>query len=231
MSKEALQIQLDNLRLEVQQLRVANARLRDERPEVAKEIDAQDEVDRMTAELVELRQLLHESQESEARAVDEAKTTKSEFEGLKQQWQNQDQVIARQRGDIERLTGCCKEHEGRYERVTRELDHVHTQAELERYRAVEAERRKWEEREARMVQQVREAKQRPTDECHEGGERSAAVTMEPHVTLPEGDSRPVGAGTVVPEELPPVHSGGEPGGDLFLMHLPSPLPYLPSSCH
>ena len=155
MSKEALLIQLDNLRLEVQQLKVANACLRDERPEVAKEIDAQDEVDRM----VELRQLLHESQEREARAAEEAKATKSEFEGLKQQWQNQDQVIARQRGDIERLTGCYEEHEARYERVTRELDHVHTQAELEQYREVEAERRKWEEREARMVQQVREAKQ------------------------------------------------------------------------
>ena len=66
MVKEALQIQLDSLRLELQQLQVENARLRDERPEAAGEIDAHGELDRcreetvqLTAEVGELRQLLH----------------------------------------------------------------------------------------------------------------------------------------------------------------------------
>ena len=169
MAKEALQIQLDSLRLELQQLQVENARLRDERPEVAGEIDAHREVDwyreetvRLTAELGELRQLLHESWESEVRAAGEAEAMTVELAELRERLQasdQQDQVVARLRSDVERLTESCQEFEARHERLTRELEQLHSQAELERYRAVDVERRKWEEREARMVEQLREAKQ------------------------------------------------------------------------
>ena len=224
MAKEALQIQLDSLRLELQQLQVENARLRDERPEMAGEIDVHGEVDRyreemvrLTTELGELRQLLHESWESEARAAGEAETMTAELVELRERLQasdQQDQVVAGLRSDVERLTEGCQEFEARHDRLTRELEQLHSQAELERYRAVDVERRKWEEREARMVEQLREEKQRPTTpspgETPSGGETPAVLGVRPSEGGPVTPVVPPGGG-VGPSEGGPV-TPVSPGG-------------------
>ena len=78
---EVLRTQVDNLRLEVQRLGVENARLREKRPEVAAEIDWESRYC-LAAEIQELRQLLHASQESKARVVGEVEAMKRELEEL-----------------------------------------------------------------------------------------------------------------------------------------------------
>ena len=92
---EALRIQLDNLHIEVQQLQVENARLREGQPEAAAVIDANAEASRCRKEatwavrnLEELRQMLHESQEGKVRATEDAKAVKVEMEELKLQLQD-----------------------------------------------------------------------------------------------------------------------------------------------
>ena len=198
MAKEALQTQLDSLRLELQQLQVENARLLDERPEAAEEIDAHGELDRyreetvqLTSKVGELRQLLHVSRESEARAAGEAEAMAAELAELTERLQasmEQERVVSGLRGDVERLTESCQEYDARHERLTRELEQLHSQAGLELYQAVDVERRKWEEREARMVEQLREAKQRQTTpslgETPDRGERLAIVGGRPSGSRP-----------------------------------------------
>ena len=160
----------------------------------------------------ELRQLLHESRESEARAAGEAEAMAAELAELRERLQasrEQERVVSGLRGDVERLTESCQEYDARHERLTRELEQLHSQAELERYRAVDVERRKWEEQEARMVEQLREAKQRQTTpspgETPDRGERLAIVGGRP------SESRPVtpvvsSGGVISPSEGEPVAS-------------------------
>ena len=81
---EALRLQLDRPCLENQRLEVENARLREERPERAADADAQAEaaawrgqIERLGAELTEVGQRLHDSQEREARASEDAETTRA----------------------------------------------------------------------------------------------------------------------------------------------------------
>ncbi len=73
-------------------VQVENARLREERPDAAALIEATAETDRyreeasrLAAEIDELRQMLHESQESEAKAVGEALAARTELEDLRSQ--------------------------------------------------------------------------------------------------------------------------------------------------
>ena len=71
---KVLRTQRENLRLEVQRLRVENARLRQEQPEASAEIDLESqyrgETGHLAAEIQELQQLLHASQENKAREVE-----------------------------------------------------------------------------------------------------------------------------------------------------------------
>ncbi len=71
---ELLRPQMDNLHIELQQLQVENARIRDAWADTAAVTEAEhykEETERLAAEVEELRQMLHESQESEARATRE----------------------------------------------------------------------------------------------------------------------------------------------------------------
>ena len=103
---EVLRTQIDNLRLEVQRLGVENTCLREEWPEAAAEIDWESryrgETERLAAEIQELRQLLHASQESEARVVGEAEAIKRELEELKSR--DDDSRIERLEKEIQQLT-------------------------------------------------------------------------------------------------------------------------------
>ena len=95
-----------------------------------------EEAARAASALVELRQMLHESQEGEARATEDAKAEKVEMEELKLQLQDHgtrtDDSSAQFREEIERLTKRNKEIERRCERL-------HADLELEYFRTVETE--------------------------------------------------------------------------------------------
>ena len=121
---EVLRTQIDNLHLEVQRLGVENARLREEWPEAAAEIDLENryrgETKRLAAEIQELRQLLHASQESEARVVGEAEAMKGELEELK--CRVDDLRIKRLESEIQQLTERSQVAETNCEELSEQLE-------------------------------------------------------------------------------------------------------------
>ena len=164
---ETLRLQMDNLQLELQQLRVENARLheenarlRDKRPEVVAELDATLDAERLKLEngnlqdeLQELRRDLHESREREARAVEKAREQTAALE--RQLAELEMDETTQMREAVERLSARCEELEACCNRWEREAEQERSRAELERYRALEVERQKWEACEERLLEQLR----------------------------------------------------------------------------
>ena len=132
---EALRVQLDNLQREKQQLEIENARLREGQPEQADLIDARAERDDLREQqrliTAETRQLRTKYEQ----LVRDARADQQVLEDLREE-------LSEKTARVEELGGCC-------ERMEKE-------AELERYRELEKERRKWELREDRMLQQLDE---------------------------------------------------------------------------
>ena len=161
MSREALRTQLDSQRIEMQRLQVENARYRDEQPEMAAAIDAdaaensklRAEVERLTFELDELRVMLHESRDAEAKAA-----VISELEQRLGDEQTSNPRVTSLESEVERLTAVGQELEEQICDARRELERASNKAELDRYRAVDAERQKGEDREQRLVEQLRDAR-------------------------------------------------------------------------
>ena len=187
---EALRLQLDNLRVELHEMQLENTRLREQNPEAAAEIDARAEADRcrheseqLTVEMEDLRKLLHESQESEARVVGEATEVRNELGKLQKQLQEheseQGRELAEQREGAHRR---CEELEAQCERLAREAEWARDQAELKHYRALEEERRKWERREERLLEQLCEAQGKP-------GRPSTPVTQSTRIESPARKER------------------------------------------
>ena len=133
---EALRLQLDNARLEGQQLQVENAKLREEHPEEATLLDTVAQLERDILQLQtkngqlqrEYDQLLWDSQEEHA-----------VLEDLQEKWKLQ-QV--------------------REESLQRRLEEAKSVAELEQYRVLEKERKRWEAREDRLVERLEEMQNR-----------------------------------------------------------------------
>ena len=198
---EALRLQLDSARLENQRLVVENARLREERPERAADADAQaetaawrGEIERLGAELAEVRQRLHDSQEREARASEDAEITRARLQEVEQSLQQQiagnAKLIEQLRADMEPLETHCCELEAQISRLVTEADTARRDAELERLRALETERQKWEAREERLVEQLREAQKkshlgRVQFESQRGIEASPMLVSSPEPTRAE----------------------------------------------
>ena len=220
---ETLRVQIDNLRLELQRAQVENARLRDEnaslrdeRPEKAAELDATLEAtlkaeqlklenENLQTELQELRRDLHESREREARTVEEAQGRIAELEHRARE--SETGRTTELEKDVERLTVRCEELENH---LSREAE----RAELERYRTLEVERRKWEAREERLLEQLRQVEgqvrsgispcvqdQELSEEGHSGGEPEMGGGM-PTTSLGEHASSPGGSATASPRPPP-----------------------------
>ncbi len=129
-------MQLDNLRRDLQQLEVENAWLRDERP-------YRHETERLTLELGELRQVLHESQEDEdkvaealhesqegeAKVAGELERSRTELEELRQQLLEQgaqegDRRIEQIQEEVARLTEHSRRTEAHNETLASKLELV-----------------------------------------------------------------------------------------------------------
>ena len=213
-------MQIDNLRLELQRAQVENARLRDEnaslrdeRPEKAAELDAtldatlkaeqlKLENENLQTELQELRQDLHESREQEARTVKEAQRRITELEHRARESETGQTTELEK--DVERLTVRCEELENH---LLREAE----RAELERYRTLEVERRKWE---AGLLEQLRQVEgqvrsgispcvqdQELSEEGHSGGEPEMGGGIST-TSLGEHASSPGGSATASPRPPP-----------------------------
>ena len=117
-----------------------------------------DEVEHLRCELGELRQLLHESHEKESMAEGEAGTARNEVSSLRKEletWQGhevRDPQVEQLREEVKRLELQLLER-------SIEQEFVQAKVELEVHRAVESERRKWEE-ERKLLNKMVEEKQR-----------------------------------------------------------------------
>ena len=221
---ETLRVQMDNLRLELQHAQVENARLRDEnaslrdeQPEKAAELDAtldatlkaeqlKLENENLQTELQELRRDRHESREREARTVEEAQGQIAELEHRARE--SETSRTTELEKDVERLTVRCEELENH---LSREAE----RAELERYRTLEVERRKWEAREERLLEQLRRVEgqvrsgispicvqdQELSEEGHSGGEPEMGGGIST-TSLGEHASSPGGSATASPRPPP-----------------------------
>lgn len=151
---EALRLQLDSACLENQRLELENTRLREEHPERVADTDTQadtavwrGEIKRLGAELPEVRQRLHDSQEREARASEDAKITKAQLQEVEQSLQQQiardAKLIDQLSADMKQLEVHCHELEVQISRLITEADTARRDAELERLRVLETECQKW----------------------------------------------------------------------------------------
>ena len=156
LSTEVLRTQLDNLRLEKQRLEAENARLRNDRQEEAELLDAEarsrEENARLAAENSHLRklydQLLKDKQEEPARA---SECEKSVHELARKC--EESEKVGQLQNELEERTLALEENQYAFQQRQQE-------AELEVYRATDAERKKWEAREERLVRQLEEAQRR-----------------------------------------------------------------------
>ena len=157
---EALRTQLDTLRLEKQRLEVENVRLREAHPEEAARIDSEDETSRWQAEAARFES------ESESRAAEAAQlrklyeqllrdmqgTQEEQAEVLQREAQHETK-IAELTEQLERQTATAQEMERDCSQLRDEMLRASERVELECHRAVAEERKKWEAREERALQQ------------------------------------------------------------------------------
>ena len=132
---ETLRTQLDNLRIEKQQLEVQNVHLRNDRPNQAALVDVEEERDELQ------------------KAKDDLETE-----------------LLQLRTVYDQLLRDSQEDQRTLEMLKSEVREAREMAELERYRAVEKERAKWEEREAQLLAQLNEAQSRMVEEQGRGGQ-------------------------------------------------------------
>ena len=158
---EALRLKVDSLQLAIQQLEAETARLRDEHPEHPE-----------AATLEETRMALSQSQQEKEQLVEELRElrqrlheTQEDSVRLAEQWEAAEALLRQ------------KEQDAEQDRVKTELAH---------YKALEWERRKWEEREAVLLQQLQVvqrqglARSQVTKEDKEGSQ--ATVESKPQGT-------------------------------------------------
>ena len=181
---EALHLQLETLQTELCATKAENRR--DANPQQAELLETESELAHTREENVRLVQevnRLSEVTEGEARTPDEESV---EISGLREAITTREREAATTRQSLEKVTEQLREKEeecrgiekraeramGQVQELMAELEQRQRDAELERWRAVAVEtRRKWEEREARLVQHLEDLKQRQSESIMDGGEQ------------------------------------------------------------
>ena len=154
-SREALQIKLDSLVWDKERLEAENARLRDEDPERAEVVDLQAETERYRREnerlLKDLKKLYKGQERELRRSIDPTQMKETELL-VEQQRQVCEDLQAELAEAAERSCSledrCCQ--------LKEEIQCTRVEAELAQLRELDSLRRKSEEREERLVRQVRE---------------------------------------------------------------------------
>ena len=192
---ELLKTQLDNLRREVQRLQVENARLREANPEAGAAENYRGEVEKLTVEVNDLRALLHEARENEAKATEEAQVKEKEQQAMVRNLEERCQRVEQECGQLTRELAELQTVRSREAEESRErcliaeekcgrLEHELTRAEFDHYRRLEAERRKWEGREERLLNELQEVRRLASelwdssrDHIHKSGRTSTAGAL------------------------------------------------------
>ena len=165
MSKaEALRTQLDALRTDFYSVEAENRRLREERPQEAATIEIEKELTETRSENVRLVQEISRLETASGRP--DAKSTaahETEIRGLRETVETMEQMLSATKGELEekraaleRATVKVQQAEAYVGKLEAQLELTCREAELERFRAVAEETRKWERREERMLQQIKD---------------------------------------------------------------------------
>ena len=186
---EALRTQIDKLGWEKTQLEVENRRLREAHPETVSLLDAEEEIahykaesERLTAETIESEQALRK--------------LCGELEASAQAGGEKDDLLDHEQQRTRELA----------ERVTTleaELDRQEQAAELQRYRAVDEERRKGEEQEERLVAQLRAVGKRPEELARSSGWKARDDPTDTSGREDSGETREVRDTDTEPPIVPP----------------------------
>ena len=142
---EAATTELSAMHPELERLQAENARLWEDRPERAAEIDRAVEVERLK-ELY--AQALQDIQAKEEQIV----AARSDLEATQEQLTLREATVQRWQAKCESLEKTC-------DTIRAEADQIRKECELERLRVLELERSKWEAREARLEAQLRAAEE------------------------------------------------------------------------
>lgn len=158
---EALRTKLDALQAQVYELQAKNRRLREADPERTGLLDLEEELTQTREENVRLAQQVSElsrNKEGEIRdATEEAEQRLREtIAKLEREAAERDEQLEESRAAVAELTKRVAEAELKSSRAEEQLYHAQEMAELERFRAISDETRKWESREARLVRRLEE---------------------------------------------------------------------------
>ena len=197
-TRETLRTQLDAVKADLHALQVENRRLKEDRPEQAALLQTETDLTqtrednvRVTQELTQLKtlyeQLLRGTQEAEAEATPMAErcaTLEEEVRQLQGKLAEESEAHAEQketgnclRGELENVVRRAEELDERCRQLELEERQRIRDAELEQYRAVDEERRKWEAREARLLRRLDEL------------EKSTQRQTRPQQYMPPGKAR------------------------------------------
>ena len=168
-------MQLDALQTEFHKIEAENRKLKDQNPQGAEALELERELTETQAENVRLVQLLSEAQsnassdsEKSGEGLPEAHARISELETETEELRRQLAEKSTQLVNAAEALECATQEVERVEAYRCELEgassEVRREAELELYRAVAAETRKWEKREERLVWRVEELESHTTTE-------------------------------------------------------------------
>ena len=211
MSREALRTQLDALKTDMNVLEAENRRLKEDRPEQATALEtkrelaqSREENDRLMQEIGQLKalyeQLLRGTQEAEAETLpmsehcsaleNEVSELKTNLEKERGRHADQSELVSSLR---EERAGANKHAEAldeRCEQLEHEAQRRQRDAELELYRAVAEENRKWEARENRLVRRLEELEKQLKGEF-----APVRHTEETEASEPQSGDTPVNSGS------------------------------------
>ena len=163
---EMLRTQLDALQVEHNVVAAENSKLRDANPEGARVADLEQEVAEAQGENVQLAQRVAQLEAALQKAEDETRdreqaveTLTREATELRERREQTEGQLTETEEKLERDRQRAGEVEGYLSRLQQEQEHAQSAAELQTFRTVSAETKKWEEREARLVERIEELKQ------------------------------------------------------------------------
>ena len=143
---EAARTELEAVRTEVERLQAENVKLREARPEQAEAVDRAAEVERL--------------KELYAQALRDIQAKDEQVEAVRHELDDTRQRLKRQETAAQELQSKCQALEETCDTVHAQVSRARQEGDLERLRAVESERAKWEAREARLVAQLQAAEER-----------------------------------------------------------------------
>ena len=146
---EALRTQLDAVNTQLYALEAENRRQREERPELAERIHVEEELKQTREENVNLAQQISELEE-------ETSTLKLQCVERQEKLEETKRRCSEQQGELESEREARKELIARVEEAEEAAYRLRNEAELEKFRALAEETRKWEEREARWMKRIEE---------------------------------------------------------------------------